>query len=103
MSHEGIRIVSESEVRREAQAEHKLSPEAVTPARVKVKKTEGTGMEIEWRDGHTSSWNFRWLRDACPAPPATRRGTKPAALPESRNPGSNPCSKCMRSLRVRWR
>lgn len=66
MSHEGIRIVSESEARRDAQAEHKLSPEAVTPAKVKVKKTEGTGVEVEWRDGHTSSWSFRWLRDACP-------------------------------------
>lgn len=66
MSHEGIRIVTGDELRREAQAERKLSPEAVTPARVKVKKTEGTGMEIEWRDGHSSSWNFRWLRDACP-------------------------------------
>jgi DUF971 family protein len=66
MSHEGIRIINEAEARRDAQAETRLSAEAVTPSKVRVKKTEGTGMEIDWRDGHTSSWTFRWLRDACP-------------------------------------
>jgi DUF971 family protein len=66
MSHEGIRVVNEAEARRDSQAEQKLPIEAVTPAKVRVKKTEGTGMEIDWRDGHVSSWSFRWLRDACP-------------------------------------
>ena len=67
MSHEGIRIVSEVEARRDAeQADARLSDEAVTPKKVRVKKTEGTGVEIEWHDGHSSSWSFRWLRDACP-------------------------------------
>ena len=66
MSHEGIRIVSEQEVRRDAESERKFPPEAVTPAKVRVKKSEGTGVEIDWRDGHASSWTFRWLRDACP-------------------------------------
>ena len=23
-------------------------------------------MEIDWQDGHKSSWSFTWLRDACP-------------------------------------
>ena len=36
------------------------------PKSVKVHKTEGTGMEIEWKDGHRSSYTFPWLRDACP-------------------------------------
>jgi DUF971 family protein len=31
-----------------------------------VKKTEGTGVEIDWKDGHQSSWTFAWLRNACP-------------------------------------
>jgi DUF971 family protein len=31
-----------------------------------VKKSEGTGMEIDWQDGHKSAWNFAWLRNACP-------------------------------------
>jgi DUF971 family protein len=67
MSHEGIRIVSEVEARRDAEHENnKLSDAAVTPLKVRVKKTEGTGVEIDWRDGHRSAWSFRWLRDACP-------------------------------------
>jgi DUF971 family protein len=67
MSHEGIRIVSQAEARREEGHENdRLPPDAVTPSKVRVKKTEGTGVEIDWRDGHKSSWNFRWLRDACP-------------------------------------
>ena len=66
MSHEGIRIVSEEEARKGAQGEHKLPADAITPLKVRVKKSEGTGVEIDWRDGHHSSWSFRWLRDACP-------------------------------------
>src|SRR5579864_110265 len=66
MSHEGIRIVSAEEARRDEAHEDRLPPDAVTPLKVRVKKSEGTGVEIDWRDGHKSSWNFRWLRDACP-------------------------------------
>jgi DUF971 family protein len=67
MSHEGIRIVSAEEAARDAaQAPRPLSPDAVTPAKIRVHKTEGTGVEIDWRDGHQSAWSFRWLRDACP-------------------------------------
>ena len=67
MSHEGIRIISAEEAAHDAQqTQAKLPPEAVTPAKVRVKKTEGTGMEIDWKDGHHSSWSFRWLRDGCP-------------------------------------
>lgn len=67
MSHEGIRIVSAAEARRDAGQEvERLPDDAVTPARVRVKKTEGTGVEIEWKDGHRSEWTFAWLRHACP-------------------------------------
>ena len=66
MSHEGIRIVRAEEARQDAAADKKLPPEAVTPAKVRVHKTEGTGMEIDWKDGHRSEWNFAWLRNACP-------------------------------------
>ncbi len=66
MSHEGIRIVSEQEARRADAFQVKLPPEAVTPAKVRVHKSEGTGVEIDWRDGHRSAWTFAWLRDACP-------------------------------------
>ncbi len=36
------------------------------PKSVKVNVTTGTGMDIEWTDGHQSHYVFQWLRDACP-------------------------------------
>ena len=66
MSHEGIRFVSAEEAAREAANEKRLSEDAVTPKKVRVMKTEGTGVAIEWKDGHTSQWSFAWLRNACP-------------------------------------
>jgi DUF971 family protein len=68
MSHEGIRIISAEEARSDATHElnDRLPTDAVTPLKVRVEKSEGTGDEIDWRDGHKSSWSFRWLRDACP-------------------------------------
>jgi len=69
MSHEGIRFLSREEqeqVERETKRAATLSKAALTPAKVRVLKTEGTGMEIDWEDGHSSKWNFAWLRNACP-------------------------------------
>ena len=66
MSHEGIKFVDEREARRLDRRQRELPRAAVEPAKVRVHKTEGTGMEIDWKDGHHSQWNFRWLRDACP-------------------------------------
>lgn len=66
MSHEGIRIVNEDEALRETAKELPLPPDAVTPKKVRVMKTEGTGVAIDWRDGHHSVWSFAWLRNACP-------------------------------------
>lgn len=39
---------------------------ADTPQGIRVDKTGGTGMEIDWADGHKSHYGFQWLRDACP-------------------------------------
>jgi DUF971 family protein len=39
---------------------------ASTPTHILVNKTTGTGMEIEWADGHHSTYGFQYLRDACP-------------------------------------
>ena len=64
MSHEGIRLVSAEEARRDAAPE--LPRDAVTPAKVRVLQSMGTGLEIDWKDGHRSRWSFKWLRDACP-------------------------------------
>jgi len=66
MSHEGIRIVSEEQARSESAGERPLNKDATTPAKVRVMKTEGTGVEIVWKDGHSSAWSFAWLRWACP-------------------------------------
>lgn len=65
MSHEGARFVSAEEAAR-AESQAKLTGEAIRPAKVRVDRTGGTGMTIEWRDGHTSHWSFAWLRAACP-------------------------------------
>ena len=66
MSHEGIRFISAEQAAKEATEEKRLALDAVTPAKVRVHKTEGTGVEIDWKDGHKSAWNFTWLRNACP-------------------------------------
>jgi DUF971 family protein len=66
MSHEGIRIVSQEQARREDTEHEEMPANSIIPTKVRVKKTEGTGVEIEWKDGHKSAWNFVWLRNACP-------------------------------------
>lgn len=66
MSHEGIRFVSPEEAQKEEHAQRELPHDAKDPAKVRVHKTEGTGLEIDWKDGHHSAWSFAWLRDACP-------------------------------------
>jgi DUF971 family protein len=66
MSHEGIKLVSAEEAARSAKWERPMSRAAVDPAKVRVDVTRGTGVEIEWKDGHRSQWTFGWLRAACP-------------------------------------
>ena len=39
---------------------------ATDPKSVNVNLTTGTGVDIEWKDGHRSHYNFAYLRDACP-------------------------------------
>jgi DUF971 family protein len=64
MSHEGIRFISQQEAERGDGP--RLAGEAIRPKKVKVDQSGGTGMSIEWADGHRSAWDFRWLRLACP-------------------------------------
>lgn len=66
MSHEGIRMISREESERAAVADQPLPAAAITPAKVKVGLTEGTGVDILWKDGHRSHWSFPYLRNACP-------------------------------------
>ncbi len=57
----------------------------VTPAKVKVDMTGGSGMDIDWKDGHRSHYSFQWLRDACPCALCDEERTK-----QDRTPGEAP-------------
>jgi len=46
------------------------------PKSVVVHLTTGTGMEIEWKDGHRSVYTFAFLRDACPCALCEEERTK---------------------------
>jgi DUF971 family protein len=81
MSHEGIRFVSAEQARREDAEHEELPLNSVTPKKVWVKKTEGTGVEIEWTDGHKSVWSFAWLRNACPCATCHEDREKMGRLP----------------------
>ena len=86
MSHEGIRIVDEATARRESAAEVQLPRDAVTPAKVRVMQSEGTGVSIDWKDGHRSSWNFAWLRLACPCATCNEEREKSGRKPGEPKP-----------------
>ena len=51
------------------------------PKSVKVNVTSGTGMEIEWKDGHCSNYSFVFLRDACPCALCQEEREKAGRLP----------------------
>ncbi len=58
------------------------------PKSVKVNLTTGTGMDIEWADGHHSHYSFVYLRDACPCALCNEEREKAA-----RKPGESPNAK----------
>ena len=66
------------------------------PKSVKVNLTAGTGVEIEWKDGHRSSYPFPYLRDACPCAMCdeerSKTGRKPGDPPKLA-PGALPMFK----------
>jgi DUF971 family protein len=66
------------------------------PKSVKVNVTTGTGMDIEWKDGHRSSYSFPYLRDACPCAlcdeERSKTGRKPGDPPKLA-PGALPMFK----------
>jgi DUF971 family protein len=62
------------------------APSAATdPKSVKVNITTGTGMNIEWNDGHSSHYSFTFLRDACPCAMCNDEREK-----SGRRPGDSP-------------
>src|SRR2546423_5468009 len=68
------------------------------PKSVKINLTTGTGMEIEWKDGHRSSYTFPFLRDACPCAlcgdEREKSGRKPGEGPKLA-PGALPMFKAL--------
>ena len=66
------------------------------PKSVKVHLTAGTGVEIEWGDGHLSEYTFPFLRDACPCAlcdeERTKSGRPPGEAPHLK-PGELPMFK----------
>lgn len=52
------------------------------PKSIKVHRTSGTGMEVDWKDGHHSTYTFTFLRDACPCALCTEEREK-----DHRQPG----------------
>jgi DUF971 family protein len=62
-----------------------LPTQSATPKAVKVHLKDGTGMDIEWMDGHRSSYSFQYLRDACPCALCNDLRVK-----ENREPGERP-------------
>jgi DUF971 family protein len=71
-------------------------PPSLDPKSVKVNLTKGTGVDIEWKDGHLSHYGFVFLRDACPCALCQeergRTGRKPGDPPKTA-PGSLPLFK----------
>ncbi len=58
------------------------------PKSVKVNLTTGTGVDIEWTDGHHTHYSFVFLRDACPCALCNEEREK-----ANRKPGEPPKAK----------
>src|SRR5579871_2291621 len=84
-THDGIQILD----REQATDREELPLDAKTPAKIQVHITEGTGVDILWKDGHRSHWTFAWLRDACPCAMCTDTREQLGLKPGQRKP-SNP-------------
>jgi len=86
------------------------------PRSVKVNLTAGTGMDIDWKDGHRSTYGFTYLRDACPCalcdedraktgrepgePPKLAPGALPMFKPAAKPINAEPVGKY--AIRFRW-
>jgi DUF971 family protein len=86
------------------------------PRTVKVHLTAGTGLEIDWKDGHLSHYTFPYLRDACPCalcdeeraksgreagePPHTKPGELPMFKETAKPVSAEPVGKY--ALKFKW-
>jgi DUF971 family protein len=62
------------------------------PTSVKIHVSSGTGVDISWADGHSSHFDFAYLRDNCPCATCNDERSKKSELADT-SPGfasSNP-------------
>ena len=92
-----------------------MAPSA-DPKSVKVNISTGTGVNIEWKDGHVSSYTFPYLRDACPCalcdeerskagrqpwdPPKLTLGTLPMYKPAAKATAAEPVGRY--GIKFKW-
>ena len=53
------------------------------PASVKIHVSSGAGVDIVWADGHTSHFDFAYLRDNCPCATCNDERAKKESLAEA--------------------
>jgi DUF971 family protein len=53
------------------------------PASVKIHVSSGAGVDINWADGHSSHFDFAYLRDECPCATCNDERIKKAELGEA--------------------
>ncbi|MGC2248579.1 MAG: DUF971 domain-containing protein [Terriglobales bacterium] len=77
------------------------------PKGVKVHLTTGAGLEIDWKDGHHSTYLFKFLRDACPCAlcedertKAGRKAGEPEKLTLETLPMFKPATKALKAEAV---
>ena len=58
------------------------------PTDVKVRVSTGQGVDITWSDGHSSHYDFSYLRDRCPCAHCRDERKKKAAAPALKTSGA---------------
>ncbi len=58
------------------------------PVRVQVHVTSGTGVDVQWSDGHASHYDFVYLREHCPCASCADERSREAARTAEQNPAS---------------
>ena len=71
---------------------------AADPKSVKVNLSMGTGVDIEWKDGHVSHYPFVFLRDACPCAFVTMSALSLDASRDRKRKASLESFPCLRRL-----
>ena len=60
------------------------------PSAIRVNISTGTGLEIDWADGHSSRYKFPYLRDICPCATCDDEREKSGAAPDEAPKPTNP-------------